>query len=123
MKNKIEVLCHSSIRIEGEKIIYIDPFKIQKNYNDADYIFCTHSHYDHFSKEDIQKVIKQNTILIVTKDIEKEAIEITNNKERVIIVEPQKSYKINGLEFETVPAYNVEKQFHPKANKWVRLYN
>ena len=55
MENNLEVLCHSSIRISGEKIIYFDPFKIEKNYNDADYIFCTHSHYDHFSEEDIRK--------------------------------------------------------------------
>ena len=49
----VEVLCHSSIRIEEDNVIYIDPFKISKDYNDADYIFCTHSHYDHFSPEDI----------------------------------------------------------------------
>ena len=49
----VEVLCHSSIRIEEGIVIYIDPFKINKDYHDADYIFFTHSHYDHFSPEDI----------------------------------------------------------------------
>ena len=34
----IDVLCHSSIRIEEDKIIYVDPFKIEQKYNDADYI-------------------------------------------------------------------------------------
>ena len=53
MLENIEVLYHSSIRISKEKIIYIDPFKINKNYNDADLIFITHSHNDHFSEEDI----------------------------------------------------------------------
>lgn len=51
MLENIEVLCHSSIRINKEKVIYIDPFKINKNYNDADIIFITHDHYDHFSEE------------------------------------------------------------------------
>ena len=50
MLENLEVLCHSSIRITGSKTIYVDPFRIKENYKDADYIFCTHSHYDHFSK-------------------------------------------------------------------------
>ena len=54
----IRVLCHSSIKFEKEKTIYFDPFKVDKNYNDADIIFITHSHYDHFSEEDILKVKK-----------------------------------------------------------------
>ena len=56
MLENIEVLYHSSIRINKEKIIYIDPFKINKNYNDADIIFITHDHYDHYSEEDIIQI-------------------------------------------------------------------
>ena len=56
MLEYIEVLCHSSIKINKEKVIYIDPFKIDKNYNDADMIFVTHDHYDHYSEEDIDKI-------------------------------------------------------------------
>lgn len=114
----LEVLCHSSIRITEDKVIYIDPFKIDKNYNDADYVFCTHSHYDHFSPEDIEKVKKEDTILIVTSDIEDEAKKIVN-KENVFIVEPDKKYDIKGLKIETTYSYNIDKQFHPKENKWV----
>ena len=58
MLENIEVLTHSSIRIKRDKIIYIDPFNIEKNYNDADIIFITHSHYDHYSEKDINKVKK-----------------------------------------------------------------
>ena len=114
----LEVLCHSSIRITEDKVIYIDPFKIDKNYNDADYVFCTHSHYDHFSPEDIEKVKKEDTILILTSDIEDEAKKIVN-KENVFIVEPDKKYDIKGLKIETTYSYNIDKQFHPKENKWV----
>ncbi len=112
----IEVLCHSSIRIKEDVIIYIDPFKIDKEYHDADYIFCTHSHYDHFSPEDIEKVKKENTILIVTNDIEKEAKKLVNE---VVTVEPEMEYTIKGLSFKTTYSYNINKQFHPKENKWV----
>ena len=60
MLDNIEVLCHSSIRISKNKVIYIDPYKIEENYNDADIIFLTHDHYDHYSEEDIDKVINKN---------------------------------------------------------------
>lgn len=65
MLNNIEVLCHSSIRINKEKVIYIDPFKINKKYNDADIIMITHDHYDHYSEEEIEKVMKLDTIIVI----------------------------------------------------------
>lgn len=114
----VEVLCHSSIKITEDKIIYIDPFKVNTNYNDADYIFCTHSHYDHFSPEDIEKVKKDDTILIIPKDIMNEAVKLFE-KEKIFIVEPEKQYNINGLRFVTTYAYNINKEFHPKENRWV----
>ena len=55
----IKINCHSSIKIESEKTIWIDPFKIKEKENNADIIFITHNHYDHYSREDIEKVIKQ----------------------------------------------------------------
>ena len=113
----IDVLYHSSIRIEEDKIIYVDPFKIEQKYNDADYIFCTHSHYDHFSPEDIEKVKKEDTTIIVPRDIEEQARNIFNNN--VVIVEPAKEYQIKDLKFKTTYAYNINKKFHPKENKWV----
>lgn len=69
MLSNIEVLCHSSIRINKEKTIYIDPFKISENYNDADLIFITHNHYDHYSEDDIEKVKKAGTVFIVPEEL------------------------------------------------------
>ncbi len=69
MLKDIEVLCHGSIRIDKEKVIYIDPFKIDKDYNDADIIFITHDHYDHYSEEDIDKVKNKDTIIVVPEEL------------------------------------------------------
>ena len=55
----LKINCHSSLKLIGDKIIYIDPFKINEETKDADIIFITHDHYDHMSKEDIKKVIKK----------------------------------------------------------------
>ena len=57
----ISINARSSIRIEGTKVIYFDPFKITEGKHDADIIFVTHEHYDHFSPEDIQKVSNVHT--------------------------------------------------------------
>lgn len=48
MLENIEVLCHNSIKISKDKIIYIDPFKVDKNYNDVDIVFVVHDHYEHY---------------------------------------------------------------------------
>lgn len=122
MKNKVEVLCHSSIKIIGSKVVYIDPYKIKEDYKDADYIFCTHSHYDHFSKKDIEKVMKSDTIIITVFSSVEDALDIVNDEDRVIGVAPGKNYRINEIEFETTYAYNKNKNFHPRKNEWVRLY-
>ena len=37
----------------------------------------------------------------------------------IIKVEPNEKYEIQGIKVETIPAYNVNKNFHPKENKWV----
>ena len=58
MLDNVEVLIHSSIRINKGLVIYFDPYKINKDYNDADIVFITHSHYDHYSEDDLKKVIK-----------------------------------------------------------------
>ena len=38
MLENIEVLCHSSIRIDRNVIMYFDPYKIDRERNDADII-------------------------------------------------------------------------------------
>ena len=119
MLDNIEVLYHSSIKINKEKIIYIDPFKIDKNYNDADIIFITHNHYDHYSEEDIDKVIKENTTIVVPEELLTKLLRKGIDKNAIITVEPNKKYMVQGINFETIPAYNINKTFHPKENGWV----
>ncbi len=119
MLSNIEVLCHSSIRINRGSIIYFDPFNIGKNYNDADFIFITHDHYDHYSEEDINKVRKKDTIIIAPNDLSSKLQENEFTNKQIITVEPNKKYTIKNLKIETIPAYNTNKVFHPKDNNWV----
>ena len=119
MIENIEVLYHSSIRISKNKVIYIDPFKIDKNYNDADIVFITHDHYDHYSAEDIDKVINKNTTIIIPEELLTKLLRKGINRNAIITVEPNEKYMVQGIKIETIPAYNTNKTFHPKENGWV----
>ena len=119
MLENIEVLYHSSIRINKEKTIYIDPFKLDRNYNDADIVFITHDHYDHYSEEDIDKVINENTTIIIPEELLTKLLRKGINKNAIITVEPNEKYMVQGIKFETIPTYNTNKTFHPKENDWV----
>jgi len=116
----IEVLCHSSIKIESEgKKIYLDPFRIKEYGNDADLIVITHSHYDHFSEEDIIKLKNNQTKILITGDLLEKTLKLGFDMENIIQVIPNSLYNILDIEIKTIPAYNVNKKFHPKENNWV----
>ncbi len=119
MLEDIEVLYHSCIRMNKEKMIYIDPYHIEKNYNDADMIFITHDHYDHYSEEDIDKVRKNNTIFIVPENLLNKLIKKGINDENIITLDPGDAENIDGIKVEAIHSYNIDKPFHPKENNWL----
>ena len=120
MIEDFKVLFHSAIRIVADnKVIYVDPYGLKEKYNDASYICITHSHFDHFSPEDIKKVKNNESIIIITEDIYVDVLKLGFKENKIVIVEPNKKYQINGLLLETISAYNIDKGFHPKENGWV----
>ena len=120
MVENIEVNTQNSIRIVSRVgKIYVDPLEIGNDVHDAVYILITHDHYDHFSPEDIRKVAKADSILVVPEKMADKAQEVAGNVGKIETVKPGVYRELNGLEFETVPAYNLLKPFHPKSAEWV----
>lgn len=116
----IEVFTQSSIRIkDGEKTIYCDPFGMREEPKDADYIFVTHDHYDHFSPEDIKKVCNGNSVLIVPEKMLSKAKEVSGLVGKVCSVKTGEGQSVDDLEFDAIPAYNNMKPFHPKSAGWL----
>ena len=120
MIENIECLGHSTIKFNKMgKIIYVDPYNIKEESHDADIIFVTHSHYDHYSEEDITKIKRDDTRIVVTSDLANNVIDYGFMSNDVTIVLPNNKYEVDGINFSTVNSYNINKQFHPKENNWV----
>ena len=109
-------LNHACIRLDlGGTICYTDPYGLPGGKNDADVIFITHSHFDHYSIQDIFKVGKDSTIFVIPEGVATPELD----EEAIIRVVPNQKYEVKGIHFETIPAYNVGKSFHPKEEGWV----
>ncbi|HEX2947868.1 MAG TPA: MBL fold metallo-hydrolase [Clostridia bacterium] len=115
--NGVSLGKQSTIRIQGGKTVYFDPLDISGKPQDADIIFISHSHGDHFSVEDIKKLVKPETILVLPSDCVKTVVDagLTN----ILTVGQNKNYELEGIKFAAVPAYNTNKQFHQKESNWV----
>lgn len=120
MLTGIQCLGHSTIKInKNSKIMYIDPFNIEEENNDADIIFVTHSHYDHYSPKDIDKIKKEDTVIVITNDLYNEAKQSGFKESKIVTVKPNQTFNVSNIIVTTVPAYNINKKFHPKENEWV----
>lgn len=107
----------STIRIEGEKTIYFDPYMVDGEPKDGDIVFITHTHGDHYSVADIQKVLKKKGTIVVTADAVAQAKK--DGFKKVVSVKPGKTYQVNGISFKTIASYNIGKDFHQKKFGWV----
>lgn len=118
--DQITVNTQSSIRMESASIIYFDPLQIDKAAHDADVIFITHDHSDHFSPKDISIIANEGTQLFVPESMYATAVEQSGIEEKQIkAVKPGLFVEVhNGYFFQTVPAYNKIKPYHPKKAGW-----
>ena len=118
---KIGWLGHASFKIiSGEKVIYIDPYKIDPS-EPGNLILITHAHYDHCSLEDIDKIREKSTVVVAPADC---AAKLGNN---VKIIAVGETVEVNGVKITGVPAYNTHRfrspgvLFHPKEAGWLGL--
>jgi L-ascorbate metabolism protein UlaG (beta-lactamase superfamily) len=97
-------------------VVYIDPWGVPEGAPEADAIFITHAHDDHFRPEEIKRLQKSDTQIVAPRDI---AAEIGGN---VQAVAPGDTIEAGGIKAQAVPAYNVAEDRldkHPKSNGWV----
>ncbi|MBI5570664.1 MAG: MBL fold metallo-hydrolase [Desulfomonile tiedjei] len=113
VKAKITWLGHASFRIDGSTAtVYIDPWKLKSSVP-ADLVCITHSHFDHLSEEDVEKVRKPTTVIVGPPDCN------AGFGGAFRPIAPGQTLEIGDVKVEAVPAYNTDKDFHPKKKNWV----
>ncbi len=118
--DRIDLFTHSSIRVRTDYgTVYFDPYQMKDEPHDADFILVTHDHFDHFSPEDIAKIQKEGTLIVVPAGMKEKAEKELPEGTEIRTVKPGESCQFGELEFETVASYNRLKPFHPKSAGWV----
>jgi len=114
----IHWLGHAGFLIKSSKIIYVDPYQIKDGSEKADLILITHSHYDHCSIVDMNKIVKEGTKIIMTADCQSKITRF-GVPIQMIIVEPGQEVNLQDVKIDIIPSYNIDKHFHPKEELWV----
>jgi L-ascorbate metabolism protein UlaG (beta-lactamase superfamily) len=115
---ELKWLGHSGFFIKNSRVIYIDPYNIKEGMEKADIILITHSHYDHCSVADIEKIVQDGTKIIITADCQSKITRF-NVPIKMEVVEPGQELDIGDIKISVLPAYNLDKHFHPKDENWV----
>ena len=108
----IDWLGHAGFKITASMRIYIDPWKIKDSPHDADVVLISHDHYDHYVAEDVHKVAAPATRLIASADV------VAKHGSGQSLA-PGQTLRIESLSLTATAAYNIDKDFHPKANNWL----
>ncbi|TKJ23168.1 MAG: hypothetical protein CEE42_12265 [Promethearchaeota archaeon Loki_b31] len=109
-------LGHASFKIKmfSGRIIYLDPYNIKNGEENADIIVSSHSHGDHFSRSDIKKIWKDDTILLGPVSIADSLLKFDGQA-----LEIGEEFAYKDFTIELFPAYTIKKGTHPKSNNWV----
>lgn len=109
----VEKIDHASFRIKAPGVVvYIDPFRVKGSPRDADIVVCTHDHFDHCSVEDVKRVSKKDTVIVAS-------INCSPKTEKLglpaHLLKPGEAVEVKGVKITAVPAYNVDKPYHPRS--------
>ena len=107
----IEKFKHDTVLIQNGLVIYFDPFQVDMmNMPRADIIFISHHHHDHCSPEDIEKIIKSDTLLVATENC-RELLEKFRQEKQ--FVKPGDEFEYKDVRVSVLLAYNLNKYRSP----------
>ncbi len=107
-------LGHDTFRLEfSQGTIYFDPYEIETGSPKGDVIFASHDHFDHCVAEEIAKVQGPGSVVITEADC---AQKLSGD---VRVMKPGDQVDVKGMAIKALPAYNTDKEFHPKAKGWL----
>lgn len=105
-------LGHASVLLKDRLNIYIDPWEV--NGPEADIILITHDHSDHLDQNTIKALLGKKTI-IITDTISAAKLRVMGWGQRVTVVKSGEKMESGEITVTAVPAYNLNKDFHPET--------
>jgi L-ascorbate metabolism protein UlaG (beta-lactamase superfamily) len=110
----VSYLGHSAVKLKNGITIYIDPYAVYDE-EKADLILISHSHAENCSLEDIEKLSKEDTVIVASNSCKNQLEQLRNCRDRKIkYLTPGEQFKILGIVIVATAAYNtdLEKRFH-----------
>lgn len=107
---KITLFGHASLMLQfKDQVVHVDPFSKMADYSKqpkADLILITHQHGDHLDPAAMEKIAKDDTLIISTPLVCKQL-------KRGRAMKNGDTHNASGMEIQAVPAYNIK---HKRSN-------
>jgi L-ascorbate metabolism protein UlaG (beta-lactamase superfamily) len=119
LEERVRWLGHAGFRLETTVgVVYIDPYRAPSG-PPADIVLITHDHFDHFSRDDLEKIVTKGTRAVAPASVAEQL------RGPAISIAPGETVEHDRLEVTAVAAYNTNKldsdgkPFHPREAGWV----
>ncbi|NOY83020.1 MAG: MBL fold metallo-hydrolase [Kiritimatiellaeota bacterium] len=109
MRPRIKWFGHASFLIDtGTVAVAVDPWKVPADAGPVSLILVSHSHFDHYSAEDVRALSNPETVVCGPPDVP-----------GAVCLPPGATRLFDTITITGVAAYNIGKNFHPRANHWL----
>jgi L-ascorbate metabolism protein UlaG (beta-lactamase superfamily) len=119
LEQSVQWLGHAGFRLDTPGgVVYIDPYRAPSG-PPADIVLITHEHFDHFSRDDLEKILKEGTRAVAPAAVAERL------SGPAVSIAPGETVELDRLEVTAVAAYNTNKldsegnPFHPREAGWV----
>jgi L-ascorbate metabolism protein UlaG (beta-lactamase superfamily) len=119
LEQRVQWLGHAGFRLETPAgVVYIDPYRAPSG-PPADVVLITHAHFDHFSRDDLERVLARGTRAVAPAAVAEQLHGPATS------IAPGETVELGQLEVKAVAAYNTNKldsegkPFHPREAGWV----
>ena len=115
----LHALGHASFYLDGPPAIYIDPTSAGDNAIPADVILISHEHNDHYHPATLKQISTPRTVILTNESVAAKLAGETGIEGEVRVMQAGDRETVGDgsqgtAEVEAVPAYNLNKSFHPR---------
>lgn len=109
MIDQIQWLGYGSFMIQGQPLIYVNPWRVSRVTFLADVVLVSHGHFEHFSPPDIERVSSPHTLILTNEHV---AAQLPNAE----VLLPYHSRVIDRARITALPAYSTSSSVHKRED-------